>query len=291
MMSGAEVAQPVQAEAGGCAIVSYDCNTKIMEYLIVHDADELVTSGVIGLGEQGEFGTILDSLPTATSPIFGSIRLTNSQIHALYTNQMYFQLYAQGTAFMRGNLNADWDYFIYLSGSNELPAVSTPAKGCGLARVARDNDEEDIALLFSIYHTVRSPLSLELRRGAEGTAGPAELVIDDFIRGETSSPIRGDLFMDDDDIAALQAEEFYFEIPSASHLIGEIRGQVRRLNPCQVAGISYSAQEETSVNVFSYFQSIDASRFSGRYNIIYNSPAASVSVFAWVSVVMLVILV
>ena len=79
---------------------------------------------------------------------------------------------------MRGNLNADWDYFIYLSGSNELPAVSTPAKGCGVARVARDNDEEDIALLFSIYHTVRSPLSLELRRGAEGTAGPAELVIE-----------------------------------------------------------------------------------------------------------------
>lgn len=60
-----------------------------------------------------------------------------------------------------------------MSGSNELPSVSTPAKGCALVREVETDDAR--VLDFIVQHTVKNPISLEVRRGREGVAGPTKV--------------------------------------------------------------------------------------------------------------------
>lgn len=117
LLAGEFVVPSTSGSFTGCAIVTYDCTTKTMEFLIIHDfpgADD----GVLGLGKEDEQGTIISGFTTGTSPIFGSLRLNSEQIYALYTNQLFFQIYRENIPvvciFLKNNIKNSFTY-VYIA--------------------------------------------------------------------------------------------------------------------------------------------------------------------------------
>ena len=92
----------VSTENVGCGIVTYNCDTKVMEYLLMHSIEE-PSGAIIGIGAANELGAVFETLETSISPIFGSVRLTNEQVHALYTEQFFFQVYTRSQAIVSFN--------------------------------------------------------------------------------------------------------------------------------------------------------------------------------------------
>merc|ERR1712137_24434 len=265
---------PVNTEFSGCALFVYSCNTRVLEVIVVHNLRNS-TGGAIATGSSDEDGVIITALTNAGAPTYGSVVLDDPLYVDLYSQEIFVEIYdAQGNPTLRGTASVEWDFYAYLSSSTELPSVSTPAKGVVVDQLVNTTSQTDMR--FIMAHTVEDPVVVELHRAKEGQTGPFRVSIVNLTRtveGETMySPIPGVVNMFLNDVTRLVNEEYYWEIPSRAYPLGEIRGQMKRINPCVQQGVVVPV-DSSNVNVFSYFGSTDVTFFSKQYNIIYVSPA------------------
>lgn len=218
----------VDSDNSGCGIFSYDCDSKLFEFIVMHTIRDSVSVN-IGFGAEGENGAILYSVNSRNiSAVYGSRYLTYEEVYYLYTYQLFVTV--SSTDFeefeIRGQINTEFDFYAYLSGTFVSSPVTTAAVGCSTFLYTNATRVFD----YAIYHSVSSPIEVTLSVGAEGQEG-----VVDRIFPSVSSPIRGDNFLlDDDEIEALAYENLYVQVVSTSYpYVGEIRGQIKRVKPCK----------------------------------------------------------
>merc|ERR1712100_919066 len=131
---------------------------------------------------------------------------------------------------IRGQITVDFDLWAYLSGTSVVSPVTTPAVGIATMTLQGDQNRR---VDYSIFHSIVFP--------------------------SVFSPIRGDdIVLDDDELEAFATEGSYISILSDSYpFIGEVRGQIRRVNPCTASNdnsltISQSDGEPDDVDVSTY---------------------------------------
>ena len=54
---------PVESGYRGCAVVSFNCETNVLEYLVMHNIP-VSTGAALFLGEKGTAGSLFHNLPT-----------------------------------------------------------------------------------------------------------------------------------------------------------------------------------------------------------------------------------
>jgi hypothetical protein len=234
-LNGQNENPPTLSSAVGCGLFTYDCSSQLFEYLIFHNVPS-PTSAIVEQAINGSTGTTLFGLSRATSPIFGSISLSLEEEYLLYSLQLYVNIISlndpQGE--IRGNINVQYQYYAYLSGSQENPPVTTSSIGCATFFFAGNR-----TMNYDIEHSVPSPVSTNFDIGATGQNGRFS-----FSFPNTVSPVQGTIELDDDELSNLVEGLTYIQITSTAYSSGEIRGQIFRVNPCTVTqdnGISAPA--------------------------------------------------
>lgn len=106
-----------------------------------------------------------------------------------------------------------------LSGAMETPPVTTSAAGTGTITVAADG-----AVTGSVTVTGMSPTMAHIHQGAPGVAGP---VIVPFKQDGNTFTAPPGAKLTETQLAAYRAGNLYFNVHSAAHPAGEIRGQLK----------------------------------------------------------------
>lgn len=221
---------PVNSNNRGAALFSYDCTTKIIEYVVMHNIPD-ARGAFIGAAPAGDFGITLFSLGRGASPIYGSVQLTPEEELLLYDRGLYVSVVSVEfqSGEIRGQITADFDWYAYLSGTNVVSPITTPAVGIATMRL---EGEQNRRLNYAIFHNVELPLRATVNVAKEGENGPLDLIF-----ASVFSPIRGDdIVLDDDELEAFVTDGIYFSVTSVDYpFLGEIRGQVKRINPCSAS--------------------------------------------------------
>jgi len=227
-LTGDQEVPPLNTKVSGCAIVTYDCETRVMEYLVMHDLRG-ASGALVQAAPQGKSGSARFSLSRVQSPIYGEVQLTLEEEFLLYTGQLYFNLLHPNapTGAIRGQINVDRDFWSYLSGTNVVPPVTTSAVGCGTFEITGDSKR---VLNYDIHHSVADPTIADIRISHEGANGKPTQTFASVV-----SPISGeDIIFDDDELQDYIDGDLYVLIRSTQYPLGEIRGQIYRVNPCVV---------------------------------------------------------
>lgn len=227
-LEGIQVVPAVNTLTRGCAIFTYDCNLRRMEYLVFHNAPNPI-GAAIHAGNPGSSGSLFFDLVRFESPIFGARLLNREEEFLFYNQQLYVSLTTieNPTGEVRGQITAEYDFFAYLSGTWVSPPVSTESVGCAVFKLKNNRR----TLSYSIHHDVDDSISVEIGIGNVGqnVADPRTKKI---LR-RTGSPIIGDdETMDDDDLDRFLRDQMFVEVRSSTHPNGEVRGQINRINPC-----------------------------------------------------------
>lgn len=109
-----------------------------------------------------------------------------------------------------------------LTGGSEVPAVDTAATG----KLEATLDTESKVFTWNItYEGLSAEATAAHFHGpaAEGANAPPVVPIE----GALASPIAGNATLSDEQVTQLQAGEWYFNVHTAAHPDGEIRGQVK----------------------------------------------------------------
>jgi hypothetical protein len=109
---------------------------------------------------------------------------------------------------------------IVLSGSNEVPAVTTSASGTGSVTINPDH-----TVTASITVTGMTPTASHIHEGAAGANGP---VIVPFTKtGDNTFAAPAGAKLTDSQYASYKAGNLYVNVHSAQHPAGEIRAQLK----------------------------------------------------------------
>eukprot|EP01095_Lingulamoeba_sp_RSL-Kostka_P011705 TRINITY_DN452_c1_g1_i1.p1 TRINITY_DN452_c1_g1~~TRINITY_DN452_c1_g1_i1.p1 ORF type:complete len:556 (-),score=197.91 TRINITY_DN452_c1_g1_i1:96-1739(-) len=214
----------VKTNSRGCILVSYDCDTNIMEYLIFHNLEQTL-NGFARIAPPGSTGEIAFQLAGTNSPIYGKEELSNTIEFLLLSQHMYFEI---GTpAFpsgeIRGQISAQWDYFAHITGPQLVPPVTTKSLGCATFTL------NGRILDYEIMHNIPLATETSLNKGAIDKSGTKEIVFkspQEFITGTD------EIILDDDELEQFYRGKTYIQINSEDFPFGEIRGQIHRINPC-----------------------------------------------------------
>lgn len=243
----------------GYAIFSVNCDTAKAEYMIVHNVPNPQTVELY-FGADGEEGIFLHVLNGITSPIMGNITLSSAEYVSLLGNNLYIQIRSEEQTgdfpIIRGQIVNQYNYYAYISGTQEVPIVTTAAKGLALLNV-NSNDAS-----YVIHHdNVNSVQSVRLFDGMVGVNGDSITTIS----SSSSSTITGSFSLGGNEATRLFSGETYISISSSLYPSGEIRGQVYSMfgvcsfppvvPPPEISVVenSPSSSSEGSVNCEIYF--------------------------------------
>ena len=109
---------------------------------------------------------------------------------------------------------------VALTGSNEVPAVTTPATGSAMITVGADRSVKAAVTATGVTATAS-----HIHQGAAGTNGP---VIVPFTKsGDNAFSAAPDAKLTEEQYAAYKAGNLYVNVHSAKNPGGEIRGQLK----------------------------------------------------------------
>jgi hypothetical protein len=112
------------------------------------------------------------------------------------------------------------DVSLVLTGEQEVPAVTTAAKGTGTLTVGADH-----SLTGTITTTGIEGTMAHIHQGAPGKTGPAIIPLEKAGDGKWSVPAGTKLT--DAQYKAFEAGDLYVNVHSAAHKGGEIRAQLK----------------------------------------------------------------
>ena len=162
------------SSARGCGLITYECNTRRMEWMIFHTVSQ-PTSLLVRAAPPGFSGPILFSTTGANalrSPIFGSKILNAEEEWVLYAQQMYFQINSVNfpSGEIRGQLTTQFDFFAFITGVQMVPPVTTAHMGCATFNLRDLNFNVD----FEIFHSINDVIAVDFYQGPMN--GPGELL-------------------------------------------------------------------------------------------------------------------
>jgi len=112
------------------------------------------------------------------------------------------------------------DVKVMLSGDQEVPAVTTAAKGSGKITVNADK-----SVSGSVTTSGIEGLAAHIHLGAPGKSGPPVITLTQSEKGVWSVPAAASLT--DEQYASYKAGDLYVNVHSAANKGGEIRGQLK----------------------------------------------------------------
>jgi hypothetical protein len=114
-------------------------------------------------------------------------------------------------------------YKAELKGSSQVPAVDS--KGSGTLTATFDTASKKLSYEVA-YKDLTGPATAAHFHGPADATSTAGVVVP--VSGAVTSPIKGEATLTDAQAADLQAGKWYFNIHTAAHGPGEIRGQVMK---------------------------------------------------------------
>jgi CHRD domain len=126
-------------------------------------------------------------------------------------------------AFAGGASAADMSFKVQLSGAQQVPPITTPAKGT--ADITFDPATRMVKWHIT-YNDVSSAITMaHFHDGAMGKNGPVKIWLTK--KGSpVSSPIDGEATLTPEEAKQFEAGDWYINVHSKDHPAGEIRGQV-----------------------------------------------------------------
>lgn len=126
---------------------------------------------------------------------------------------------AAALALTMGIASAD-DIKVTLTGDQEVPAVTTQAKGTGTITIGADK-----SVSGSVATTGVEGIAAHIHVAPPGKSGPPIITLAQNEKNVWSVPAGSKLT--DEQFASYQAGELYVNVHSAEHKPGEIRGQLK----------------------------------------------------------------
>ncbi|MEO8425816.1 MAG: CHRD domain-containing protein [Verrucomicrobiota bacterium] len=154
--------------------------------------------------------------------ISGSVTVTADQKTNLLSGKTYGNVHtaAHPTGEIRGQINLA-QFTAQMTGSGEVPAVTTPARGDGVFALIGNQLFYNIS--FSGLSTNATAAHIH---GAADISGTAPVIIPFTVGASTSGTIAGTATLTADQLANLVSGKTYANIHTGAHPTGEIRGQV-----------------------------------------------------------------
>ena len=239
-----EVPAVVTAATGeGTAVISPDGST--VTYIVTYTGlSGAVAAAHIHTGAAGVAGGVILPLVVSASPMVGTLTAANftasgaittfaQAVAAIKAGNTYFNLHtaANGGGEIRGQIVAKGNaHFASLAGFQEVPSVATSATGNGWVLVSTDGSTITYYVKYSGLSGAAA--AAHIHTGAVGVAGGVILPL-----VVSASPMVGTLTTANftasgaittfaEAVAAIQAGNTYFNIHTAAHPGGELRGQI-----------------------------------------------------------------
>lgn len=210
-----------------------------------------VSAAHIHAGAKGAMGDVVTALTVTADPATTAITvsgsnsgklsleaatLTDEQVTAMKAGNHYINIHTavNQAGEVRGQISSDAadtivTYVIELSALNASPAVTTPSTGVGKA-VATLNKTTNMAMMIGTYQGLTGAASAaHIHAGAKGVAGP---VVIPLVVTENPAAAGSGGFgfpaaaVTAEQIALMEAGQFYINIHTAANPGGEIRGQI-----------------------------------------------------------------
>ena len=112
------------------------------------------------------------------------------------------------------------DVKVDLAGSQEVPAVTTQAKGSGTVTIADDGAVKGTVTTSGVAGT-----AAHIHMGAAGKNGP--VIVPMMKQGDNGWTFGPDAKLNPDQMKAFKAGDLYINVHSAANPGGEIRGQLK----------------------------------------------------------------
>jgi hypothetical protein len=245
-LDGAQEAPTPVATAAtgeGTAVVSADGST--ITYVVTYTGlSGPVTAAHIHTGAPGVPGGIILPLAPGPSPMVGTLTAANftpsgaittfaEAVAALRAGTTYFNLHTAANApgEIRGQIVAKGDaYLASLAGFQEVDPVATSGTGSGLVVIS--TDESSITYLLTYSGLTGPVVAAHIHTGAVGvnggvilpfTVGPSPMT--ETLTAADLTP-SGPITDFAGAVAAIRAGTTYFNLHTAAHSGGEIRGQI-----------------------------------------------------------------
>lgn len=194
------------------------------------------TAAHIHKGEPDVAGVVVFPL-AAGSPKQGTLTLTSAEAADLLAGLLYVNIHSSTypNGEIRGQIiPANGCLGAALAGTNEVPAVNSPALGSGGFALSSD-------LSVLVYDISSSGLSdteiaAHLHVGSPGVIGSVVFPL------PAGNPKRGTLTLTPTDLANLVAGQLYVNIHTITYAGGEIRGQIVAPGACFTAALSGAQQ-------------------------------------------------
>jgi hypothetical protein len=231
------------ATGEGTAVISPDGST--ITYIVTYSGlSGAAAAAHIHTGALGVAGGVILPLVVSASPMVGTLTAANftpsgaittfaQAVAAIKAGNTYFNIHtaAHPGGEIRGQIVAKGNaQFASLAGFQEVPPVATPAKGNGWVLVSTDGATLTYYVAYSGLSGAAAAAHIHI--GAVGVAGGVILPL-----AVSTSPMVGTLTAANftpsgaittfaQAVAAIQAGNTYFNIHTAAHPGGEIRGQI-----------------------------------------------------------------
>lgn len=218
------VASP--ASAVGSFVVS-SVSGKIDYKVVANGLTGAITSAHLHYGAFGVSGGVAFPLTISGNTLVGSITpSTNSFLDSFFRGQIYLNIHtaANGGGEIRGQIFYEGDGIGFdgiIEGAQEIPAVTTTAKGAMYANIRSTLDTLD----YGIQINGLTPTQAHFHSAAAGTSGPALINLTP-VGAAFPNLYSGKIAVTPAILAALVRDSFYVNFHTAANAGGEIRGQV-----------------------------------------------------------------
>jgi hypothetical protein len=191
---------------------------------------------IFDLGSQGNLAPVYNVI---------TFSITSTQLGYLRAGQMYFNIHTinNGGGEVRGQIECARGYEAFLTGDQEVPAVTTNATGYGTVHVSADETSMGVNLRFGGLSSNQTLGHIHI--GPPGGAGP--VAFDLGSQGSVSGTVTALMFtVAPTQVVELKAGNWYFNIHTVNNGAGEIRGQIGAPPACELRANLSPAEEVTA---------------------------------------------
>lgn len=223
VLLGSNEVPPVETDARGLFVMKLHEEDGIFEYFLNVFDIENVSASHIHLGAEGENGGVEIPLEAPTDgSSMGQLEITPEQIESLKNGLFYVNVHTDQNppGEVRGQIeDMPLEFAANLSGAQEVPPVDTDASGTASLTLSEDLTTLSYELTIMDIENVTMAHIHEAPRGENGG------VIFPLAASSFQS-LMDEIELNEEQLQALLAERYYFNVHTDQNPPGEIRGQI-----------------------------------------------------------------
>lgn len=227
-----EKPEEVDTDAAGLATFSLSADLSTLEYTVIVDEITDITAAHLHAGWPEGTGPVVHTLYDGTgsfdpdNPISGQLPFDAQNVLDYWAGYYYVNVHttANPAGEIRGQLEGPTLFEAYLSGHNEVPPVTTAASAHTVMALSEDASTLYYRVLVA---NIEDVTAAHIHAGGEGENGPVVYTLFDGTGTfDPDNPISGSISVNEDDILALLADDYYVNVHTAANPGGEVRGQI-----------------------------------------------------------------